>query len=77
MSLIPIHVQALKNFVNISSQRIQRLFNDLDRRLKSADKKDQLGVIGEGRTNEEKKQKTKTTENDNETSSKTTTFSVE
>ena len=75
MSLILIHVQALKNFVNISSQRIQQLFNDLDKRLKSADKKNQSAVIGEGRADVQKNQKTKTTGNrppDNETSSTST-----
>ena len=40
-------VQALRNLVNVSEQRIQQLFYDLDRRLKSADKKDQLGVRGQ------------------------------
>ena len=73
-------MQALKNLVNTSRQRIQQLFTDLDRRLKSADKKDQLRVIGEGRADVQKKQKTKTTGNrppDNETSSTTTTVSVQ
>ena len=75
-----IHVQALKNLVNTSRQRIQQLFTDLDRRLKSADKKDQSTVIGEGRADVHKKQKTKTTGNrhpDNDTSSTTTTVSVQ
>ena len=47
--LIHICVQALRNLVNISRQRIQQLFNDLDRRLKSLDMKDQLRAKGEGR----------------------------
>lgn len=41
-------VQALRNLVNVSGQRIQKIFNALDRRLKSSDKKDQSGVIGQG-----------------------------
>ena len=35
--------------MNRSREFAVQLFNDLDRRLKSADKKDQLGVIGQGR----------------------------
>ena len=31
----------------MSGQRIQQLFNDLNRRLKSGDKKDQSGVRGQ------------------------------
>ena len=75
-----IYVQALRNLVNTSRQRIQQLFTELDKRLKSADKKDQSGVIGEGRADVQKKQKTNTTRNrppDNETSSTTTTVSVQ
>ena len=76
-----IHVQALRNLVNISRQRIQQLFTDLDRRLKSSDKKDQSGVIGEGRADVQKP-KTETTalgdldRPDNETSSTTNTVFV-
>ena len=33
--------------MNVSGQRIQQLFNTLDRRLKSTDKKDQSGVRGQ------------------------------
>ena len=71
-------MQTLKNLVNTSRQRIQQLFTDLDRRLKSADKKDQSGVIGEGRADV---QKPKTVigdldRPDNETSSTTNTVSV-
>ena len=35
--------------MNMSGQRIQQIFNQLDRRLKSADKKTQSGVRGQGR----------------------------
>ena len=41
-------VQALRNLVNKSGQRALQIFNDLERRLKSADKKDQSGVGGQG-----------------------------
>ena len=41
--------------MNVSGQRIQQLFNDLDRRLKSADKKDQSGVRGQEGDGVEKK----------------------
>ena len=34
--------------MNKSGQRALQIFNDLDRRLKSADKKDQSGVGGQG-----------------------------
>ena len=34
--------------MNKSGQRALQIFNNLDRRLKSADKKDQSGVGGEG-----------------------------
>ena len=33
--------------MNVSGQRIQQIFNTLDRRLKSADKKEQSGVGGQ------------------------------
>ena len=38
------HCQALRNLVNKSGQIALQIFNDLDRRLKSADKKGQSGV---------------------------------
>ena len=53
-------VQALRNLVNVSGQRIQQLFNALDRRLKSADKKDQSGVRGQEGDGVQKKHKTRT-----------------
>ena len=34
--------------MNKSGQRALQIFNDLDRRLKSADKKDQSGMGGQG-----------------------------
>ena len=34
--------------MNKSGQRALQIFNDLDRRLKSADKKDQSGLGGQG-----------------------------
>ena len=34
--------------MNKSGQRALQIFNDLDRRLKSADKKDKSGVGGQG-----------------------------
>ena len=33
--------------MNVSGQRVQQLFNDLDRRFKYADKKGQSGVRGQ------------------------------
>ena len=47
--------------MNVSEQRIQQLFNALDRRLKSADKKDQSGVRGQEGDGVQKKHKTRTT----------------
>ena len=41
-------VQALRNLVNRSGKIAQQLFDQLDRRLKSADKKEQSGVRGQG-----------------------------
>ncbi|CAI8041893.1 Kinase D-interacting substrate of 220 kDa [Geodia barretti] len=41
--------QALRNLVKRSGQIAVQIFNDLDRRLKSADKKDQPGLRAEGR----------------------------
>ena len=52
-------VQTLRNLVNVSGQRIQQLFNDLDRRLKSADKKDQSGLRGQLGDGVQKKHKTR------------------
>ena len=70
-------MQALRNLVNTSRQRIQQLFTDLDRRLKSADKKDQSGVTGEGRAGVQKKQEKKTTGNTPPDNDTTTTVSVQ
>ena len=47
------------NMVNRLGKRIQQIFSNLERRLKSADKKAQSGVRGEGAGDEEGKQKTK------------------
>ena len=47
--------------MNVSGQRIQQLFNSLNRRLKSADKKDQSGVRGQEGDGVQKKHKTRTT----------------
>ena len=41
-------VQALRNVVNRSGKIAQNIFDQLDRRLKSADKKEQSGVRGQG-----------------------------
>ena len=41
-------VQALRNLVNRSGKIAQSIFDQLDRRLKSADKKEQSGVRGQG-----------------------------
>ena len=41
-------MQALRNLVNRSGQLAQQLFDQLDRRLKSADKKEQSGDRGQG-----------------------------
>ena len=61
------------NLVNRSGQIVQQIFNDLDRRLKSTEKKEQSRVIGQERDSVQK-QKTKTTEDrppDNQTTSTT------
>ena len=59
--------------MNVSGQRIRQLFNDLDKRLKSADKKDQSGVRGQEGDGVQKKHKTRTTghrgPSDNQTTS--------
>ena len=65
-------VQALRNLANMSGQRIQQIFNQLDRRLKSADKKTQSGVRSQGR---DRGQKTKRPP-DNQTTSTTDTRTV-
>ena len=57
--------------MNRSREVAVQIFNDLDRRLKSADKK---GVIGQGRDSVPMKQKTKTKgkgQSDNQTAPKT------
>ena len=66
-------MQALRNLVNRSGQIVRQIFNDLDRRLKSSEKKEQSRVIGQERDSVQK-QKTKTTEDrppDNQTTSTT------
>ena len=58
--------------MNISGKRISELFTALDHRLKSADKKDQSKIKGDGKDGGRKKQKKKTTgkrPHDRETSS--------
>ena len=58
--------------MNRSREVAVQIFNDLDRRLKSADKKDQPEVIGQERDSEPMKQKTKgKRQSDNQTSSET------
>ena len=67
-------LQAVRNLVNRSREVAVQIFNDLDRRLKLADKKDQSGVIGRGRDSVPMKQKTKTKgkrQSDNQTAPKT------
>ena len=67
-------LQAVRNLVNRSREVAVQIFNDLDRCLKSADKKDQSGVIGRGRDSVPMKQKTKTKgkrQSDNKTAPKT------
>ena len=71
---LPPSLQAVRNLVNRSREVAVQIFNDLDRRLKSADKKDQSGVIGQGRDSVPMKQKTKTKgkrQSDNQTAPKT------
>ena len=66
-------MQALRNLVNRSGQIARQIFNDLDRRLKSTERKEQTRVIGQERDSVQK-QKTKTTEDrppDNQTTSTT------
>ena len=67
-----LYIQTLRNLANISGKRISELFTILDRRLKSADKKDQSGIKGEGKGGGQRMQKIKTTgkiPHDRETSS--------
>ena len=75
LSLLPsLSLQAVRNLVNRSREVAVQIFNDLDRRLKSAGKKDQSGVIGQGRDSVPMKQKTKTKgkrQSDNQTAPKT------
>ena len=64
----------MRNLVNKSREVAVQIFNDLDRRLKSAGKKNQSGVIGQGRDSVPMKQKTKTKgkrQSDNQTAPKT------
>ena len=41
-------MQALRKLVNRSGKIAQNIFDQLDRRLKSADKKEQSGIRGQG-----------------------------
>ena len=65
-------VQALRNFVNVSGQRIQQIFNQLDRGLKSVDKMTQLGVRDQERDGGQKTNRPP----DNQTTSTTDTSTV-
>ena len=69
-------VQALRNLVNVSGQRIQQLFNDFHRRLKSADKKDQMWVRGQEGDGVQKKHKTRTTGHRGPPDDQTTSTSI-
>ena len=44
----PTHAQTVMNLVNKAGQRARNIFDQLDRRLKSADKKEQSGDRGQG-----------------------------
>ena len=52
-------VQALKDLVNISGQRVVEIFNQLERRLKLVDKSSQLDMRSEGGDGGRSKQKQK------------------
>ena len=54
-----LYIQTLRNLANISGKRISELFTTLDRRLKSANKKDQSGFKGEGKGGGRRMKKTK------------------
>ena len=74
-------VQALRNVVNRSGKIAQNIFDQLDRRLKSADKKEQSGdrgqgVGGEGREGAQKKQMSKEGPSDNRTHTKPSSVTV-
>ena len=63
--------------MNRLRKRIQKIFNDLQRRLKSADQKEQSKVGGEGRGDVQGKKKMKSKgPHDRETSSTSNTVSV-
>ena len=55
--MLCILLQALLDLVNKSNQMLTRLFNQLDRRLKSADEKERSQVIGEGGAGGQRKRK--------------------
>ena len=69
-------VQALRNLVNRSGKIVQSIFDQLDRRLKSADKKEQSGVGGQGREGAQKKQMSNKGPSDNPTHTQPSTVSV-
>ena len=46
-NLVMYDLQALRNLVKRSSQRVMEIFNELDRRLKSVEDKKRSEVIGE------------------------------
>ena len=72
-------LQAQRNMVNRLGKRIQKIFNDLERRLKSADQKEQSEGGGEGGGDVQGKQKMKSKgkgPHDRETSSTSNTVSV-
>ena len=62
--------------VNRLSNRIQKIFNDLQRRLKSADQKEQSEGGGEGRGGVQGKKSKGRGPHDRETSSTSNTVSV-
>ena len=74
-------VQALRNLVNRSGKIAQNIFDQLDRRLKSADKKEQAGVRGQGvggqgREGAQKKKMSNKGPSDNPTHTKPSTVPV-
>ena len=74
-------MQALRNVVNRSGKIAQNIFDQLDRRLRSADKKVQSadrgqGVRGQGREGAQKKKMSKKGPSDNPTHTKPSTVPV-
>ena len=74
-------VQTVMNLVNKAGQRARNIFDQLDRRLKSADKKEQSGVRGQGvggqgREGAQKKKMSNKGPSDNPTHTKPSTVPV-